>query len=29
MYALFEGLGYGRKDFSAAIEMLRGHLSDL
>jgi 3-hydroxyisobutyrate dehydrogenase len=28
-YALFDTLGYGRKDFSAAIEMLRGRLSDL
>jgi len=29
IYALFDGLGYGRKDFSAAIEMLRGRLGDL
>ena len=29
LYALFDGLGYGRKDFSAAIEMLRGRLSEL
>jgi len=29
IYALFDTLGYGRKDFSAAIEMLRGRLSDL
>lgn len=28
-YALFDTLGFGRKDFSAAIEMLRGRLSDL
>jgi len=29
IYALFDTLGYGRKDFSAAIEMLRGRLGDL
>ena len=29
IYALFDILGYGRKDFSAAIEMLRGRLGDL
>ena len=29
IYALFDTLGYGRKDFSAAIEMLRGRLADL
>ena len=29
IYALFDTLGYGRKDFSAAIEMLRGKLGDL
>ena len=29
IYALFDTLGYGRKDFSAAIEMLRGRLGGL
>ena len=29
IYALFDTLGYGRKDFSAAIEMLRGRLGEL
>jgi len=28
-YALFAGLGYGGKDFSAFIELLRGRLGDL
>ena len=28
-YALFAGLGYGGKDFSAFIELLRGRLSSL
>ncbi|MDR3510948.1 MAG: 3-hydroxyisobutyrate dehydrogenase [Caulobacteraceae bacterium] len=29
LYALFDGLGYAGKDFSAVIEMLRGRLSAL
>jgi 3-hydroxyisobutyrate dehydrogenase len=29
LYALFAGLGYAGKDFSAVIEMLRGQLHDL
>ena len=28
MYALFDGLGYGGKDFSAILQLLRGKLSD-
>jgi 3-hydroxyisobutyrate dehydrogenase len=28
-YALFDGLGYGAKDFSAFIQLLRGRLSEL
>jgi 3-hydroxyisobutyrate dehydrogenase len=28
LYALFDGLGYGGKDFSAILEMLRGKLSE-
>ena len=28
-YALFEGLGYGHKDFSALLHLLRGRLEDL
>jgi 3-hydroxyisobutyrate dehydrogenase len=29
MYALFDTLGYAKKDFSAAIQMLRGRLNEL
>lgn len=29
IYALFEGLGYGQKDFSAVLQMMRGRLSEL
>ncbi len=29
LYALFDGLGYGGKDFSAVLQMLRGKLSEL
>lgn len=29
LYALFEGLGYGNRDFSAVLQMLRGTLADL
>ena len=29
LYALFERLGYGGKDFSAVIKLLRGRLDDL
>jgi 3-hydroxyisobutyrate dehydrogenase len=29
LYALIDGLGYGRKDFSSAIQMLRGRLNEL
>ncbi len=29
MYALFDGLGYGQRDFSAVLQLLRGRLSDL
>jgi 3-hydroxyisobutyrate dehydrogenase len=29
LYALFEGLGHGRKDFSAVLQMLRGKLGEL
>ena len=29
LYALLDGLGYGQKDFSAFIQLLRGHLDDL
>ena len=28
MYALFDRLGYGRKDFSAVLQLLRGQLDD-
>ena len=28
LYALFDRLGYGRKDFSAVLQMLRGRLDD-
>jgi 3-hydroxyisobutyrate dehydrogenase len=29
LYALFERQGFGGKDFSAVIEMLRGRMADL
>ncbi|HZZ89939.1 MAG TPA: 3-hydroxyisobutyrate dehydrogenase [Caulobacteraceae bacterium] len=29
LYALFDGLGYGRKDFSAVLQLLRGKLDEL
>jgi 3-hydroxyisobutyrate dehydrogenase len=29
LYALFDGLGYGQKDFSAMLQMFRGRLDDL
>ncbi len=29
LYALFEGLGYGQKDFSAVLQLLRGRLAEL
>jgi 3-hydroxyisobutyrate dehydrogenase len=29
MYALFETLGYGQKDFSAVLQLMRGRLADL
>ncbi|HWE98496.1 MAG TPA: 3-hydroxyisobutyrate dehydrogenase [Caulobacteraceae bacterium] len=29
LYALFEGLGYGQKDFSAVLQMMRGRLGEL
>jgi 3-hydroxyisobutyrate dehydrogenase len=29
LYALFDRLGYGRKDFSAVLQLLRGRLDDL
>ena len=29
LYALFDGLGFGGKDFSAVLQMLRGRLNDL
>ncbi len=29
LYALFEGLGYGNRDFSAILQMMRGALADL
>ena len=29
LYALFERLGYGDKDFSGVLQMLRGHLDEL
>jgi 3-hydroxyisobutyrate dehydrogenase len=29
LYALFDGLGYGRKDFSAALQLMRGKLDEL
>ena len=29
LYALFEGLGYGQKDFSAVLQLMRGRLGEL
>ena len=29
LFALFDGLGYGGKDFSAVIQLFRGRLSEL
>ena len=29
LYALFDGLGYGQKDFSAVLQLMRGRLSEL
>ena len=29
LYALFDGLGHGGRDFSAMLQMLRGRLSEL
>ncbi len=29
LYALFDGLGYGNKDFSAVLQLMRGRLADL
>ena len=29
LYALFESLGYGQKDFSAVLQLMRGRLADL
>ena len=29
LYALFDRLGYGGKDFSAVLQLLRGRLGDL
>ncbi|MNT41666.1 hypothetical protein D3C72_1780350 [compost metagenome] len=29
LYSLFNGLGYGGKDFSAMVQMLRGRLDTL
>jgi 3-hydroxyisobutyrate dehydrogenase len=29
LYALFEGLGYGQKDFSAILQLMRGRLAEL
>jgi 3-hydroxyisobutyrate dehydrogenase len=29
LYALFDGLGYGRKDFSAVLQLMRGKLGEL
>ena len=29
LYALFDNLGYGRKDFSAVLQLMRGKLGDL
>jgi 3-hydroxyisobutyrate dehydrogenase len=29
LYALFDGLGYGRKDFSAVLQLMRGKLGEI
>ena len=29
LYALFDRLGYGEKDFSAIIQLIRGNLAEL
>ena len=29
LYALFEAQGYGQKDFSAVLQLMRGRLADL
>ena len=29
LYAMFDGLGYGGRDFSAVLQLMRGRLSDL
>ena len=29
LYALFDGIGHGGRDFSAMLQMLRGRLADL
>ncbi len=29
LYAMFDGLGYGQKDFSAVLQLMRGRLTDL
>ena len=29
LYALFDRLGYGAKDFSAVLQLMRGHLDEL
>jgi 3-hydroxyisobutyrate dehydrogenase len=29
LYALFDGLGYGQKDFSAVLQLMRGRLAEL
>jgi 3-hydroxyisobutyrate dehydrogenase len=29
LYALFDRLGYGRKDFSAVLQLMRGRLEEL
>jgi 3-hydroxyisobutyrate dehydrogenase len=29
LYALFDGLGHGKKDFSAVLQLMRGRLNEL
>jgi 3-hydroxyisobutyrate dehydrogenase len=29
LYALFDGMGYGRRDFSAVLQLMRGKLGEL
>nr|MDQ2859974.1 NAD-binding protein [Pseudomonadota bacterium] len=29
LYALFDGLGHGQKDFSAVLQLMRGRIADL